>query len=100
VIANVPSAANAGEAFALSAQADASGVASIGYAWDFGDGITAEGARVSHTYTRQGTFTVQLTVPGIDGAVATQTFPIKVTGDLHAFPNLLDNRRFRDPADH
>ncbi len=100
VIANVPTTANAGEAFALEAQADASGVASIGYAWDFGDGITGEGARVSHTYTREGTFTVRLTVPGIDGAVATETFPINVTGDLHAFPNLLDNRRFRDPADH
>jgi alpha-galactosidase len=100
VIANVPSTANSGEAFALSAQADASGVASIGCAWDFGDGITAEGPKVSHTYTREGTFTVRLTVPGIDGAAATQTFPIKVTGDLHAFPNLLDNRRFRDPADH
>jgi hypothetical protein len=100
VIAKVPSNANAGEAFALSAQADASGVASVGYAWDFGDGITAEGARVSHTYTREGTFTVRLTVPGIDGAIATETFSIKVTGDLHAFPNLMDNRRFQDPAGH
>jgi alpha-galactosidase len=100
VIAKVPSNANAGEAFALSAQADASGVASVGYAWDFGDGTTAEGARVSHTYTREGTFTVRLTVPGVDGAAATETFSIKVTGDLRAFPNLLDNRRFQDPAGH
>jgi hypothetical protein len=30
--------------------------------------------------------------------VATETCSIKVTGDLHAFPKLLDNRRFRDPA--
>jgi alpha-galactosidase len=100
VIANVPSSANAGEAFALSAQANANGVPAIGYLWDFGDGITADSARVSHTYTRVGSFTVRLTVSGVDGLAAGQSFSIKVTGDLHAYPNLLDNRRFRDPADH
>ncbi len=100
VIANVPSTANAGEAFAWSAQADANGVPAIGYVWDFGDGISADGARVSHTYTRVGTFSVRLTVPGVDGPAAGQSFSIKVTGDLHAYPNLLDNFRFRDPADH
>jgi alpha-galactosidase len=100
VTANVPSMANTGETFALSAQTDASGVPAVGYVWDFGDGISADGAKVSHTYTRAGTFTTRLTVRGIDGPAAGQSFSIKVTGELHAYPNLLDNRRFRDPADH
>jgi alpha-galactosidase len=100
VIANVPSSANAGETLVVSAQTDANAVPAVGYAWDFGDGISADGARVPHTYTRAGTFTVRLTVQGIDGPPAGQSCSIKVTGDLHAYPNLLDNRRFRDPADH
>ena len=41
-----------------------------------------------------------LTAPGVDGVSYTKTFTVKVDGNLHAFPNLLDNRRFRDPADH
>jgi alpha-galactosidase len=98
--AKVPSVAHAGETFALSAETDASGVPAVSYAWDFGDGIGADGAKVSHTYTRAGTFTVRLTVQGVDGPAAAQSFSIKVTGELHAYPSLLDNRRFRDPADH
>jgi alpha-galactosidase len=100
VTVNVPSSANAGETLVVSAQTDANAVPAVGYAWDFGDGISADGPKVPHTYTRAGTFTVRLTVQGIDGLPAGQSFSIKVTGDLHGYPNLLDNRRFRDPADH
>lgn len=32
------------------------------YEWDFGDGTTAEGARVSHAYEKDGTYDVTLTV--------------------------------------
>jgi len=35
---------------------------SLTYAWDFGDGTTAQGARVTHTYTKPGTYKVILTV--------------------------------------
>jgi hypothetical protein len=96
----VPPVANAGETFPLSAQTDASGVLAVSCVWDFGDGISAHGAKVSHTYTRAGTFTVRLTVQGIDGPATGQSFSVRVTGDLRAYPNLLDNRRFRDPVDH
>jgi alpha-galactosidase len=100
VIANVPPVAKAGETFPLSAQTDAMGVPAVSCVWDFGDGISAHGAKVSHTYTRAGTFTVRLTVQGIDGPATGQSFSVRVTGDLRAYPNLLDNRRFRDPVDH
>ena len=39
-----------------------------GYSWTFGDGGTATGAVVSHTYTGSGTFTATLTVTDTDGA--------------------------------
>ena len=32
------------------------------YAWDFGDGVTATGVKVTHSYTTAGTFNPQLTV--------------------------------------
>jgi hypothetical protein len=100
ITANVPSIANAGETFALSAQSDGNGVPAVGYVWDFGDGISADGPKVSHTYTRAGTFTIRLTEQGIEGPAAAESFSIMVTGGLHAYPNLLDNRRFQDPVDH
>lgn len=36
--------------------------AGINYYWDFGDGKTAEGASVSHSYAEEGTYTVTLRV--------------------------------------
>jgi alpha-galactosidase len=100
VNASVPSVVNAGETFPLLAQAESNGVPAVNYVWDFGDGTTAEGPKLSHAYTRAANFTIHLTVQGIDGVSAEQDFSVKVTGNLHAYPNLLDNRRFRDPADN
>jgi alpha-galactosidase len=100
VTANAPSVANSGETFQLSAQTEPAGVPAVNYLWDFGDGTSADGPKVSHTYTRAADFTIHLTVQGIDGLSAVQAFSVKVIGDLRAYPNLLDNRRFRDPTDH
>src|SRR5213592_4300201 len=36
--------------------------ATLNYAWNFGDGATASGVSVDHTYTRAGTYTISLTV--------------------------------------
>lgn len=100
VNAQVPSAANAGETIHLSAQTDNVGVPAIDYRWDFGDGIIASGSTVSHAYTRAGVFTIRLTVDGVDGVPAVQSFSVNVTGDLRALHNLTDNRRFQEPTDH
>ncbi len=100
VATSVPADAKSGDTFGVSAQTDPTGVPATGYLWDFGDGITADSAAASHTYTTAGTFTIHLTVQGIDGPPSVQTFTVKVSGNLRAFPNLLDNRRFKDPTDH
>ncbi len=34
----------------------------VGYAWDFGDGTTADGVQVQHTFSTAGSFQVRLTV--------------------------------------
>jgi hypothetical protein len=100
ITAQVPSRANAGETIEFSAKVDAAGVPSISYLWDFGDGTTANGSKSSHTYTRAADFDVHLTVEGLDGVSAQQTFSVKVTGTLHVMPKLRDNRRFVEPTSH
>jgi PKD repeat protein len=50
------------------------------YAWTFGDGGTATGAKPSHTYATSGTFTVTLVVTDNQGAAsAPATTPVTVT---------------------
>ena len=41
--------------------------ATLNYAWNFGDGTTASGVSVNHTYTRAGTYTLSLTVSSAQG---------------------------------
>ena len=101
ITTQVPTAASAGESITLSAssaQADG-GVPAIAYHWDFGDGTSADSAKVSHAYTRAGEFTIHLTVDGVDGVPANKSFSVKVTGNLKAHSNLTDNRRFVEPTD-
>jgi len=98
--AEVPSEVNAGETVHLGAQTDADSVPALGYHWDFGDGGCANGAKVSHAYTKAGSFTIRLTVDGVDGIPAVQSEPIKVVGNLSVLPKLTDNRRFQEPPGH
>jgi PKD repeat protein len=67
-----PYASNEGSAVALSAAAssDPDGDA-LTYAWDFGDGSTASGVAVSHTWAQNGVYTVRLVVTDIRGLVDT-----------------------------
>jgi hypothetical protein len=100
VKAQVPSVADAGETIHLAAQTEGGGVPAVEYHWDFGDGTSASGSKVSHAYTRAALFTIRLTVDGVDGVPAVLSFSVNVTGDLRALHNLTDNRRFQDSTDH
>ncbi len=98
VKAQVPSAANTGETIHLSVT-EAAGLSAIEYHWDFGDGASASGPKVSHAYTRAAPFTIRLTVNGVDGVPSVQSFSVTVSGNLRARPNLTDNRRFLEPRE-
>ena len=60
-----------------SASADADGTVAS-YAWDFGDGGTATGAKATHAYARAGTYPVRLTVTDDSGATAVKTADVTV----------------------
>ncbi|WP_104523846.1 PKD domain-containing protein [Blastococcus atacamensis] len=56
--------------FDASASKDSDGTVAS-YAWDFGDGTTGTGVTTSHEYSKDGTYTVRLTITDDDGASAT-----------------------------
>jgi parallel beta-helix repeat protein len=49
------------------------------YEWAFGDGISGLGRTTTHTYSRNGSYTVRLTVADDDGSTASTTKAIIVT---------------------
>jgi len=51
----------------------------VSYAWDFGDGATATGSRVTKRYSAAGTYTVTLTVTDNRGATNSASQTITVT---------------------
>src|SRR5262249_6226198 len=87
-VPNTPPTANAGAdqtalslaslTFNGSSSADPDGpIAS--YAWNFGDGATATGAVVSHSFSRAGSYTVSLTVTDGAGATGSDTAIATIT---------------------
>jgi hypothetical protein len=75
-----PWSAYAGDPLALSgaASTDADGDG-LTYAWDFGDGSTAEGATASHTYATAGEYAVRLIVTDVRGLADTVTSTASIT---------------------
>jgi PKD repeat protein len=53
----------------------------VSYAWDFGDGNTANVANPTHTYATAGTYTAQLVVTDDEGATGTDTVTIVVNAN-------------------
>jgi PKD repeat protein len=49
------------------------------YAWTFGDGVTATGARPTHSYADNGTYTITLVVTDTEGASAQATTSATIT---------------------
>ena len=78
--ARVPAAAQTGDlALFHSATANAD-TPVLNYRWEFGDGVSAEGADASHAYTLADAYTVKLTATGLNGRTTQKDFPITITG--------------------
>lgn len=75
----MPAKAAAGESVAFAAQA-ASDEPILHYRWDFGDGVSLDGAHLQHAYTHAGEYRVSLTATGLNGVHKTQSFSVTITG--------------------
>jgi chitinase len=77
-----PASPNPGESITFDASGSSDSDGSItSYEWDFGDGSTATGQTVSHTYETAGDYTVTLIVTDDTGATATATTIVSVATD-------------------
>jgi hypothetical protein len=52
----------------------------VSYKWNFGDGKSGSGKTITHTYTKEGDFTIQLTVEDDDGDVAGAEKKVEIIG--------------------
>ncbi|MGE5235282.1 MAG: PKD domain-containing protein [Acidobacteriota bacterium] len=75
-----PSAATVGQPVSFTASASAGGYTITSYSWTFGDGGSANGQTVSHTYTSVGTRTVQVTATSSCGSRGTASKAVYVSG--------------------
>ncbi len=72
--------AQVGQVVVFDGSASTGQVPLVSWRWDFGDGATASGVVVQHTYTNSGTFTVRLTVTDQRGQSGSST------GQIHILP--------------
>ena len=91
----VPPEAKTGEDIKFSSVAAHDGVPALAYRWDFGDGVVADGAARTHTYTAAGNYVVRFTAEGLDGKTAEKTFPIAVGGSVTLPPP----QRYHEPIE-
>jgi len=79
---HAPSTVRAGEAIPFHADGGSTEAPVLGYHWDFGDGVSADGGDVAHAYTQPGEYTVTTTATGLNGSSSLKTFGISVTGRI------------------
>ena len=91
----VPSQAKIGEEIEFSSIASKEGVPAFAYRWDFGDGVVADGAILTHAYTAAGNYSVRFTAEGLDGKSVEKTFSIAVSGSVI----LPSPRRYSEPPE-
>ena len=98
VTLKAPSSAATGEAVEFRADVAADGVPALTYQWEFGDGTTASGRVVSHSFTRAAEYNVKLTVGGVEGLVAAKETTVAVQGPPKTAFHLLENKRYVEPG--
>jgi len=91
----LPAQAKIGEEIEFSSTVSKDGVPALGNHWDFGDGVVADSAILTHAYTAAGDYTVRFTAEGLDGKSAEKTLSIAVRGPV----SLPSPRRYSGPRE-
>jgi len=92
---HAPTTLQAGQSASFRALTTEASVPALRYSWDFGDGTEEEGAAVTHAYTRDGAFKVQLRVDGLDGKPTLQSVEVNVEGAFKTTYQVEDYRRYQ-----
>ena len=90
-----PSSAKAGETVIFSANSVNSTTPVVSYRWNFGDGVSRQGSKVSHAYTHAGNYAVKLSAQGLDGLQGKDKFQFPVTGSISTDFAPTENRRYQ-----
>ncbi len=77
---------NVGDTLVFDATSSTDNIGISSYEWDFGDGETGSGVKVTHVYKKAGTYTVTLTVKDYAGNTGTHSVTVTVA---EAFPTML-----------
>ncbi|MGH8316477.1 MAG: alpha-galactosidase [Steroidobacteraceae bacterium] len=67
------------------------------YAWTFGDGVSARGSRVEHTWTEPGEYRVRVSASGLDGKTADKEVNVRTVGYMSTVFTPAKIRRFGPP---
>jgi PKD repeat protein len=67
------------------------------YHWAFGDGVSAEGSQVTHTYTHASHYRVTATAIGLNGRTLQHTLDIPVTGAVPTAYDPTAKKRYEAP---
>ena len=92
-----PSTSTVGEPSRFTAAVDPHDVPALSFTWKFGDGTTATGPSVAHTYTAARDYRVELDVDGLDGLTAHKSAVVKAIGTIRTPFPLSESRRYNEP---
>ena len=74
-----PASGRTGSALACSATTQATEPV-LTYDWTFGDGVSAQGSRIAHTWTEPGEYHVRVVATGLDGKTSQKEADVRTTG--------------------
>ncbi len=72
----------AGDSIDFSAAASSSAAPVLGCHWEFGDGSSMDGMKVTHAFTHAGKYVVRVTATGLGATTARKAFGVTISGEV------------------
>jgi hypothetical protein len=95
--AYAPANAQAGASLEFHAASSDTVTPVLEYHWTFGDGVSADGSQVTHTYTHASHYKVTATATGLNGRTLQHTLDILVTGAVPTAYDPTAKKRYEAP---